>query len=66
MPGIVGIVQILNLGSSGVFNVGDIYKVTPYSNSKTFSGAGLFNTGDYVSVKNPDADAVDQPIAFTL
>ena len=73
MPGIVGVVQILQIGSSGVFNVGDIYKVTPYSNAKTFSGAGSFNTGDDVAVNNPysatntyDADVIDEPIAFTL
>lgn len=73
MPGIVGVVQILQIGSSGVFNIGDIYKVTPYSNAKTFSGAGSFNTGDFVAVNNPysatntyDADAIDEPIAFTL
>lgn len=73
MPGIVGVVQVLSMGSSAVLNVGDIYKVTPYSTAKTFSGAGSFNTGENIVVHNPysttntyDSDAVDQPIAFTL
>ncbi|ASV66274.1 spore germination protein [Cytobacillus sp. FSL W7-1323] len=67
MPAIVGAVQVISIGSSSVFNIGDIYKVMPLSNAKTFSGAGSFNTGDGLDVVNYnsttntyDNDSVDQ------
>ncbi|HZG70062.1 MAG TPA: spore germination protein [Chondromyces sp.] len=69
MPAIVGAVQVISIGSSGVFNVGDVYQIQPISNSKTFSGAGSFNTGNGLTVYNGpsntntfDQDLVDQPI----
>ncbi|WP_042349601.1 spore germination protein [Bacillus massiliigorillae] len=73
MPAIVGAIQVIAIGSSGVFHVGDVYKITPYSTSKTYAGAGSFNTGESLSVYNNDSrlsinddDNIDQPIAFTL
>ncbi|WP_110929050.1 spore germination protein [Bacillus massiliglaciei] len=73
MPAIVGIVQVINLGSSGVFHVGDVFKVSPYSQAKTFAGAGSFNTGESISLYNGynstntnDSDSVDQPITFNV
>ncbi|PLR97669.1 spore germination protein [Bacillus sp. T33-2] len=68
MPAIVGAVQVISIGSSSVFNIGDVYQITPVSNAKTFSGAGSFNTGDRMTVNNHqsstntlDSDGIDQP-----
>lgn len=73
MPAIVGAVQVINLGSSGVFNIGDVFKISPYSTTKTFAGAGSFNTGESVSLYNAasstnayDPDGVDQPIILNV
>lgn len=73
MPGIVGAIQVINVSGSGVFQVGDVYKIAPISSSKTFAGAGSFNTGESLSVYNGtshltayDNDGTDQPIAFNL
>lgn len=73
MPAIVGFVQVLSIGSSAVFNIGDVFTISPYSVAKTFAGAGSFNTGDGIYVVNQysntntfDQDGVDMPIAFTL
>lgn len=73
MPGFVGAVQIITIGSSSVFNIGDVFHISPVSYSKTFAGAGSFNTGDSIRVKNEysatntyDSDGVDQPILFNL
>ncbi|CAM3787754.1 spore germination protein [Bacillus sp. ISL-47] len=67
MPAIVGVAQVISIGSSAVFNIGDVYKIMPVSNAKTFSGAGSFNTGDGLNVYNNrsstntyDSDGVDQ------
>ncbi|WP_240620199.1 spore germination protein, partial [Peribacillus acanthi] len=40
MPAIVGAVQVMSVGSSGVFHIGDVYKIAPASVAKTFAGAG--------------------------
>jgi spore germination protein PA len=67
MPAIVGVAQVISIGSSSVFHIGDVYKIMPVSNAKTFSGAGSFNTGDGLNVYNRqsttntfDQDGVDQ------
>ncbi len=52
MPAIVGAVKINAMGSSAVFNIGDVYTISPDSTVKTFAGAGSFNTGDYITVRN--------------
>lgn len=71
MPAIVGTVNIISIGSSGVFHIGDVFALRPLSISKTFAGAGSFNVGETVSVYNyqstthvNDSDVMDQPIAF--
>lgn len=71
MPAIVGAVQVISIGSSGVFHIGDAYKVMPVSTAKTFSGAGSFNTGDAITLYNNqsstntyDQDSIDQGILF--
>jgi spore germination protein PA len=52
MPSIVGAVKVISIGSSGVFNIGDVYSIAPVSTAKTFAGAGSFNTGDYLRLRN--------------
>lgn len=67
MPAIVGVAQVITLGNSSVFHIGDVYKIMPFATAKTFSGAGSFNTGDQVDVLNrmsstntSDPDVIDQ------
>ncbi|CAG9609232.1 spore germination protein [Pseudoneobacillus rhizosphaerae] len=71
MPAIVGVVQVISIGSSSVFNIGDVYKIMPIANAKTFAGAGSFNTGEGLYIHNYqsqtntyDQDGVDQGILF--
>ena len=45
MPAIVGFVNIVSNGSSGVVQFGDALAVNPASSSKTYAGAGSFLTG---------------------
>ncbi|QOY34255.1 spore germination protein [Anaerobacillus isosaccharinicus] len=52
MPAIVGAVKINAMGASSVFNIGDVFTISPASTAKTFAGAGSFNTGDYLNVRN--------------
>ena len=51
MPAIVGVVQVISIGSGAVFHIGDVYKISTLSNAKTFAGAGSFNTGDEIRVQ---------------
>jgi spore germination protein PA len=67
MPAIVGVAQVITLGSSSVFHIGDVYKIMPFAAAKTFSGAGSFNTGERLDVRNQlsstntsDPDLIDQ------
>lgn len=69
MPAIVGAAQVITIGSSSVFHIGDVYKIMPFSNAKTFSGAGSFNTGESLELRNNqsstnanDSDSLDQGI----
>ncbi|MEH7333706.1 spore germination protein [Neobacillus drentensis] len=71
MPAIVGVAQVITLGSSSVFHIGDVYKIMPLSTAKTFSGAGSFNTGESLLLHNnisstntADSDVIDQGIAL--
>ncbi|GIN84044.1 putative spore germination protein GerPA [Heyndrickxia sporothermodurans] len=73
MPGFVGAVQIMNIGSSGVFHIGDVFQVTPIASVKTFAGAGSFNTGESLAVQNYqsatntlDNDGLDQGNFFNV
>lgn len=68
MPAIVGAVKVNSVGSSSVFNIGDVFTISPVSSVKTFAGAGSFNTGDGLNVYNKqsttntyDGDFIDQP-----
>ena len=73
MPAIVGIVQVVNVSNSGIFHIGDAFKLSPYAVAKTFAGSGSFNTGESISLYNAysttntnDTDGIDQPITLTL
>ncbi|UTR10079.1 spore germination protein [Evansella sp. LMS18] len=73
MPAIVGAIKVNAISSSGVFNVGDVFRIAPVSTAKTFSGAGSFNTGDNLNVRNNysvtrvnDSDGVDQNITAVI
>ncbi|GGE72576.1 spore germination protein [Priestia taiwanensis] len=73
MPAYVGIVKILNMGGSSIFNIGDVNLIYPVSNAKTFAGAGSFNTGDGLAVYNQqsvtsvnDSDLNDQNIVGNI
>lgn len=48
MPAIVGSIRILSVGPSSIVQIGDAVQLSPYSVSKTFAGAGSFNTGNIV------------------
>lgn len=51
MPSIVGPIWINSIGG-GVVNFGDSLNVSPTSSSKTSSGSGSFNTGDFICTNN--------------
>ncbi|SHH05965.1 spore germination protein [Virgibacillus chiguensis] len=50
MPAKVGAVKVVNLSSSSIFNIGDVYSMSPNSTAKTFAGGGSFNTGNGIRV----------------
>jgi spore germination protein PA len=67
MPAIVGAVKVISIGNSSIFNIGDVFNISPTSTAKTFAGAGSFNTGDGLYINNQrsvtntyDTDAIDQ------
>ncbi len=73
MPAYVGVIKIISIGSSSIFNIGDVNLMYPVSTSKTFAGAGSFNTGDGLAVYNQqsvmhvnDSDVQDQVISRNL
>ncbi|AIF42737.1 MULTISPECIES: spore germination protein [Virgibacillus] len=68
MPSIVGPIKINSVGG-GVVNFGDSFYLSPKSTSKTNTGSGALNTGDFIctnngiSSTNPfDPDANDQNV----
>jgi len=67
MPAIVGAVKVNSVGNSSIFNIGDVFAMSPHSTAKTFAGAGSFNTGDGMRINNQqsvtntyDTDVIDQ------
>ncbi|QKY71564.1 spore germination protein [Lentibacillus sp. CBA3610] len=69
MPSIVGPIKI-NSVDGGVINFGDSFYLSPKSTSKTSSGSGSFNTGDFLNTNsgvnstNPvDPDINDQNLS---
>lgn len=66
MPAIVGAIKILSVGPSSVVHIGDCLQISPQSSTKTFAGAGSFNTGDFLRTNNAfsatntlDSDLID-------
>lgn len=66
MPSIVGPIKINSVGG-GVVNFGDSFYLAPKSTSKTVTGSGSLNTGDFINTNtganltNPfDPDVNDQ------
>ncbi|UOQ92799.1 spore germination protein [Halobacillus shinanisalinarum] len=69
MPAKVGMVKVLSISSSSIFNIGDVYSMSPAASVKTFAGGGSFNTGsgiriniDRSSTYVNDREVVDQSI----
>lgn len=69
MPAKVGAVKITNISSSGIFNIGDVYSMSPQSSAKTYAGGGSFNTGYGIRInlahsntKVMDVDKLDQNV----
>ncbi|RKL69262.1 hypothetical protein CR203_04335 [Salipaludibacillus neizhouensis] len=65
MPSIVGSFKINSNG--GVINFGDTQNISPKSTTKSVSGSGAGNTGDFIVTNNgininntADPDVVDQ------
>ena len=52
MPAVVGFVNIVTVGSSGVVQFGDTVQVAPVGNSKTYAGSGSFLTGGLANANN--------------
>jgi spore germination protein PA len=68
MPAKVGAVKVNNVSSSAVFNIGDVYSISPVSSAKTYAGGGSFITGNGTRVQINssynyvyDKDLIDQP-----
>ncbi|MBN8233681.1 spore germination protein [Halobacillus kuroshimensis] len=69
MPAKVGVVKVISLSSSSIFNIGDVYYMAPQAAAKTFAGGGSFNTGDGIRININrsetfvnDSENIDQPI----
>ncbi|MYL56540.1 spore germination protein [Virgibacillus halodenitrificans] len=69
MPAKVGAVKVITVGSSSIFNIGDVYNMSPESSAKTFAGGGSFNTGPGIRINLGnsttyvnDPDKIDQPV----
>ncbi|AZN42686.1 spore germination protein [Paenibacillus albus] len=52
MPTIVGMTEIVSVGSGAVVQVGDSIQIKPSSASKTYAGSGSFLTGSLVNSNN--------------
>ncbi|WCK55207.1 spore germination protein [Aneurinibacillus sp. Ricciae_BoGa-3] len=73
MPSIVGAVNIVSVDHSAIVNFGDAFVLSPKSTSKTFAGAGSFNTSETIKLDNRftatnvnDPHFADANIAGTL
>lgn len=56
MPAKVGAVKIINISSSAIFNIGDVYSMCPDSSAKTYAGGGSFNTGNGIRIHLANAN----------
>ncbi|MED4403140.1 spore germination protein [Metabacillus fastidiosus] len=73
MPAIVGVFKVNSVGTSSIVHIGDVITISPYSEVKTFAGAGSFSTGDGLNIYNQnsvtnmyDQDIVDQPVVGNM
>ena len=41
MPAMVGHIRIVNIGSSGIFHIGDVFAIRPISYSRAFGAGSL-------------------------
>ncbi|UKS26425.1 spore germination protein [Paenibacillus sp. HWE-109] len=64
MPSIVGNVKIISVGPSSVVHFGDSFIIAPTSSSKTFAGAGSFNTGDFPRIYNAYSNTITNDSDF--
>jgi len=69
MPSVVGPIKITNVSSGAVVNFGDSLYVSPKAASKTNTGSGSANTGDFIMTFNGisltndfDTDAFDSNV----
>ncbi|MCA0969631.1 spore germination protein [Halobacillus litoralis] len=69
MPAKVGVVKVITLSSSSIFNIGDVYNMSPQAWVKTFAGGGSFNTGTGIKIDIQrsntyvnDSEVMDQSI----
>ncbi|WP_079529380.1 spore germination protein [Halobacillus hunanensis] len=69
MPAQVGMVKVLSVSGSSIFNIGDVYSMAPAASVKTFAGGGSFNTGTGIRVNIDrsatyinDREEIDQSI----
>jgi spore germination protein PF len=53
MPSIIlAPIKITSVSDDSTVNFGDVYQITPKSTSKSFSGSGGGNTGDFLQTNN--------------
>ncbi|TCM99416.1 spore germination protein PA/spore germination protein PF [Paenibacillus sp. BK033] len=52
MPTIVGMTEIVSVGSGSVIQVGDSIQIKSTNSTKTYAGAGSFLTGSLVNSNN--------------
>jgi len=52
MPSIVGSINTVSMDHGAVVNLNESVILSPKSTSKTFAGAGSFNTGDFPHTNN--------------
>ncbi|GCD83848.1 spore germination protein [Parageobacillus thermoglucosidasius] len=70
MPSVVGPIKINNVSSGAVVQMGDCLYIAPKVATKTMTGSGGFNTGDFIITNNGinltntfDSDAFDSNVA---
>ena len=51
VPAFVGAVKVNSIGTSSILHIGDVYKMEPYTQAKTFAGGGSFNTGNGIQIR---------------
>jgi spore germination protein PF len=68
MPSIIlAPIKITSVSGDSAVTFGDVYQITPKSTSKTFSGSGGGNTGDFMQTNNllSLTNSVDPDVADT-